>query len=58
MHLLAHEAIHAAIADGNAQLASDKMTAHVLEVETYLSRLKKSQAGKTLWENCLRMTEN
>jgi hypothetical protein len=27
-------------------------------VETYLSRLKKSRAGKKLWENCLKMTED
>ena len=56
--LLAHEAIHAAIANGNAQLASQQMLAHVIDVETYLSRLKKSGAGKKLWKNCLQMSEN
>ena len=55
--LLAHEAIHAAIANGNAQLASQQMLGHVIEVETYLSRLKKSGAGRKLWKNCLQMTE-
>ncbi len=34
--LMAHEAIHAAIASGNAQLASDRMLSHVNDVETYL----------------------
>jgi GntR family transcriptional regulator, transcriptional repressor for pyruvate dehydrogenase complex len=56
--LLAHEGILAAIADGNAPLASRLMLAHVVDVETYLSRLKKSRAGKKLWENCLQVTED
>lgn len=52
--LKAHEAIHASIADGNPQLAAEQMRAHVMDVEAYLGRLKKSRAGKKLWENCLR----
>jgi GntR family transcriptional repressor for pyruvate dehydrogenase complex len=55
--LMAHEAILGAIAAGNAALASEHMLAHVIDVETYLSRLKKSGAGRKLWENCLQMTE-
>ncbi|WP_319409199.1 FadR/GntR family transcriptional regulator [uncultured Desulfosarcina sp.] len=55
--LLAHEAIHAAVASGNAQMASQQMLGHVIDVEVYLSRLKKSGAGRKLWENCLQMTE-
>jgi DNA-binding FadR family transcriptional regulator len=56
--LEAHEAICAAIAHGNDQLASEQMLNHIIDVETYLSRLKKSRAGKKLWENCLKMTED
>jgi GntR family transcriptional regulator, transcriptional repressor for pyruvate dehydrogenase complex len=56
--LNAHEAILSAIADGNAQLAAEQMRAHVIDVETYLSRLKKSGAGRKLWENCLQMSED
>ena len=52
--LQAHESIHTAIAAGDAKLASDQMLTHVTEVETYLARLKKSRAGKQLWENCLK----
>ena len=52
--LQAHESIHAAIAAGDAKLASDRMLAHVTEVETYLARLKKSRVGRQLWENCLK----
>jgi len=55
--LMAHEAILEAIADGDAALAAERMRAHVIDVETYLSRLKKSGTGKKLWENCLQMTE-
>jgi GntR family transcriptional repressor for pyruvate dehydrogenase complex len=55
--LMAHEAILEGIADGNAALAAERMRAHVIDVETYLSRLKKSGTGKKLWENCLQMTE-
>ena len=44
--------------DGNAQLAAEQMRAHVIDVETYLSRLKKSGAGRKLWENCLQMSED
>jgi GntR family transcriptional repressor for pyruvate dehydrogenase complex len=60
--LLAHEAIFGAIAAGNPALASEQMLAHVIDVETYLSRLKKSgpakSCGKTacrwLMSGCLR----
>ena len=55
--LLAHEHILGAIADGDPALAAEQMLAHVIDVETYLSRLKKSGAGRKLWENCLQMTE-
>lgn len=56
--LEAHETIHAAVAAGDAQLASDRMLAHVIDVETHLSRLKTSRAGRRLWRNCLEKTEN
>ncbi len=56
--LLAHEHILGAIAGGDATLAAEQMLAHVIDVETYLSRLKKSEAGRKLWENCLKMNEN
>jgi GntR family transcriptional repressor for pyruvate dehydrogenase complex len=56
--LLAHEHILGAIADGDATLAAEQMLAHVIDVESYLSRLKKSGAGRKLWENCLQMTNN
>jgi GntR family transcriptional repressor for pyruvate dehydrogenase complex len=52
--LAAHESICAAIADGDAQIAAKRMLSHVIDVENYLSRLKKSRAGKQLWKNCLR----
>lgn len=55
--LMAHEQILRAIAGGDATLASEQMLAHVIDVETYLSRLKKSGVGRKLWENCLQMTE-
>ena len=51
--LTAHESILAAIGDGDAALASERMLTHVVDVETYLSRLKKSRTGKKLWQNCL-----
>jgi DNA-binding FadR family transcriptional regulator len=56
--LLAHEAILGAIAAGNPALASEQMLAHVIDVETYLSRLKKSGAGRKLWKNCLQMADS
>lgn len=56
--LEAHEAICDAIAGGDAQLAAEQMLNHIIDVEAYLSRLKKSRAGKKLWENCLKMTED
>ena len=56
--LEAHETILEAVAAGDAQLASDRMLAHVIDVETHLSRLKTSRAGKRLWRNCLEKTEN
>ncbi|BBO67602.1 GntR family transcriptional regulator [Desulfosarcina alkanivorans] len=52
--MAAHEAIAEAIADGDADLAAEQMRAHVIDVEGYLARLKKSRAGKKLWENCLK----
>jgi len=55
--LMAHEHILGAIAGGDPALASEQMLAHVIDVETYLSLLKKSGAGRKLWENCLQMTE-
>jgi len=51
--LEAHEGIYAAIAAGNGQLASERMRSHVVDVETYLARLKKCRAGRKLWRNCL-----
>jgi len=54
----AHEAIWAAVAEGNPALASQRMLAHVVDVETYLSQLKKSGTGRKLWENCLQVTED
>jgi GntR family transcriptional regulator, transcriptional repressor for pyruvate dehydrogenase complex len=51
--LLAHEAILSAITDGDADAASERMLAHVADVEAYLSKLKKNRNGKILWENCL-----
>lgn len=55
--LKAHEAIYAAIAEGNAHEASAQMLAHVTDVEVYLARLKKSRSGKKLWQNCLGLAE-
>jgi len=55
--LLAHEHILGAIAGGDSVMASEQMLAHVADVETHLSRLKKSRAGRKLWENCLQMAE-
>ena len=55
--LLAHEHILGAIAGGDPAMASEQMLAHVADVETYLFRLKKSRAGRKLWENCLQMAE-
>jgi len=51
--LEAHEGIHAAIAAGDGRLASERMRDHVVDVEVYLARLKKSRAGRRLWQNCL-----
>lgn len=51
--LEAHESIHGAIAAGDARGASDRMLAHVIDVETYLARLKESRSGRHLWRNCL-----
>ena len=55
--LIAHEHILGAITGGDPALSAEQMLAHVIDVETYLSRLKKSGAGRKLWENCLQMTE-
>ena len=51
--LEAHESIYTAIAAGNKKRAAERMHDHVLAVETYLARLKKSRSGRKLWQNCL-----
>jgi len=56
--LEAHESIHSAIADGDTTLASDRMLAHVVDVETYLARLKQNRNGRRLWQNCLMRPED
>jgi GntR family transcriptional repressor for pyruvate dehydrogenase complex len=51
--LNSHETIYQAIADKNGDSAADEMLKHVLEVEGYLSQLKRKKEGSRLWQNCL-----